>query len=311
MTALPKEFQLNNGTKIPAVGMGCWMGGPGGGQRVYDMCEKALKNQYRHFDTASAYANEVEVGQAIRASGIPRNEIYITTKLGNGDHHRVREAFEESLKRLDCEYVDLYMLHWPQGTVDGKTLSPDEHPTFVETYKEMEKLFETGKVKSLGVSNLSIKTLAQLLSECSVVPVTNQVEIHPCLPWHELKEFCQSKGIILTAYSPLGRGPTFFEHPKILDIAKRSKISPAQVLLSWGVQRGTIVVPKSEDDGRMKDNINLVTLPESDVESLDNLHAEPGMHRSLLKYHNSEGTVFRWPYEALGWNMIAGGIVPQ
>ncbi|KAF7375875.1 aldo/keto reductase [Mycena sanguinolenta] len=215
------SFTLNDGTKIPSIGMGCWMGVSGGGERVYDMCLAALQCGYRHFDTASGYANEEYVGRAIRDSGIPREEIYLTTKLGNVDHHRVKEAFEESLQKLDVAYVDLYLLHWPQGFINGKVLSPEEHPTFIETWKEMEKLLETGKVKSIGVSNFSIKTLEQLLPHCSIIPATNQVELHPCLPQTKLKAFCEDRGILLTAYSPLGRSTTFMEDTTIKDIAER------------------------------------------------------------------------------------------
>jgi len=296
------------------------MGVVGGGQRVYDMCEKALKVGYRHFDTAAGYGNEKQVGEAIRASGIPREEIFITTKLANSDHHRVREGFEKSLKELDCEYIDLYLMHWPMASISegqpgnasfSRVLKPEESPTIVETYKEMEKLLETGKVKAVGVSNFSIKTLSHLLQHCKVVPATNQVEMHPCWPQEDLKAFCEEKGILLTAYSPLGRSATFFEHPVVNSIAAKHNITTAQVILSWGVQRNTIVIPKSENEDRLKANISLISLPLEDVKALDEVHKEPGMHKSLLTFHSPEGTVFGWTYEDLGWNMTTGGIVPQ
>ncbi|KAF4598125.1 hypothetical protein EYR38_006521 [Pleurotus pulmonarius] len=329
------SFQLNDGTKIPAVGMGCWLGQVGGGQRVFDMCTKALKNGYRHFDTASGYGksndaskvgtynidpvplgNEKEVGQAINASRIPREEIYVTTKLPNDAHHRVRESFEESLQNLQCGYVDLYLMHWPFAVVTDssgrtRTLRPDEHPTFIETWKEMEKLLDTGKVKTIGVSNFSVKTLTELLPHCTVTPATNQVELHPCLPQAELKVFCEEKGILLTAYTPLGRSKVLLEHETVGDIAKSLNVTPAQVLLSWSVQRGIIVVPKSEDDQRMQDNIKLVNLSDEAIERINKIHGEPGMHRSLLKYHSPEGGAFGWSYEDFGWNMVTGGIIPS
>ncbi|TFK44433.1 aado/keto reductase [Crucibulum laeve] len=306
------ELVLNTGAKIPAIGMGCWMGSYGGGERVFEMCEKALKTGYRHFDTAAGYGNEKMVGKAIRASGVSRSEIFLTTKLANADHHRVREAFEDSLRELDCEYIDLYLLHWPQGVnpeATERTLAPDEHPTFVETYLEMEKLLDTGKVKAIGVSNFSIKTLKELLSSCSIVPATNQVELHPCLPQEDLMSFCNKKGIILTAYSPLGRSKTFFDHTTVKQIAEKLNASAAQVVLSWGVQRGTVVIPKSEDQDRMKANLTLVKLSKEDVEALDTIHVQPGMHRSLLTFHNAAGTVFGWTYEQLGWDMVPRGVV--
>ena len=137
-------------------------------------------------------------------SGIPREEIFLTTKLPNQDHQRVAQSLEESLNKLGLNYVDLYLMHWPLATRDGETIPFGQSPTFVETWKEMEKLLATGKVRSIGVSNFSIKNLDILLAEASVVPATNQVELHPCLPSFELKEYCDKKGIVLTAYSPLG-----------------------------------------------------------------------------------------------------------
>ncbi|KAF8178540.1 Aldo/keto reductase [Mycena galopus ATCC 62051] len=304
-------FTLNDGTKIPSIGMGCWMGGFGGGERVYNMCSAALKCGYRHFDTAAGYANEEQVGRAIRESGIPREEIYLTTKLGNNDHHRVYEAFQESLQKLNVGYVDLYLLHWPQASIKGKVLGPEEHPTFIETYKEMEKLLETGQVKTIGVSNFSIKTLQELWPHCSVKPATNQVEMHPCLPQTELKAYCESKGILLTAYSPLGRSTTFMENKTIQEVGKKYDVSPAQVVLSWAVKRGTIAIPKSEDKGRMLTNITLVSLSDSDMAIIDGLHTTKDMHKSLLEFDNKgDGTVFGWTYEQLGWKMVVGGHVP-
>ncbi|KAJ6602163.1 Aldo/keto reductase [Mycena sp. CBHHK59/15] len=317
------SFKLNDGTTIPSVGLGCYMGsGAFTGQQVYAMCQKAIKAGYRHFDTATGYGNEKQVGEAIRDSGVPRDEFYVTTKLANGDHHRVLEAFEESLERLKLGYLNLYLLHWPQtsiGEVDfsqvngpNRTLTPDEHPTFVDTWKEIEKLLQTGKVKSIGVSNFSIKTLEELLPHCSVIPVTNQVELHPCLPQEELKTYCEAKGILLTAYSPLGRSKIFFaEQPRISALAEKYHVTAAQIILSWGVQRGTAVVPKSENEARILANITLVQVSEEDMRLIDELHLQPGMHKSMLEFHSDDGSVYGWKYSWLGWNMIKGGIVPQ
>ncbi|KZT04789.1 Aldo/keto reductase [Laetiporus sulphureus 93-53] len=297
--------------------MGCWMGSPGGGERVEVMCKSALKYGYRHLDTAYGYGNEEHVGKAIRESGVPREEIFLTTKLPNKHHHRVRESFEESLKALDCGYIDLYLMHWPQtDTETGEHVPYGEEPTFIETWKEIEKLLATGKVKSIGVSNFSIKTLNDLLPHCSVVPVTNQVEIHPCLPSFELQKFCEDKGILLTAYSPLGRPipgqdkPVLFNDPGVVGIAERLGALPAQVLISWCVQREIIVIPKSESVERMKANITLVELTEEDMAVLGEIYKRPGMQKSLLAYHNytDDGLVFGWTYEQLGWNMKKGGI---
>ncbi|KAJ7690716.1 aldo/keto reductase [Mycena rosella] len=317
------SFKLNDGTTIPSVGMGCYMGSRAfTGQQVYDMCQKAIQFGYRHFDTATGYGNEQQVGDAIRDSGIPREQFYITTKLANGDHHRVREAFDESFKRLNVSYIDLYLLHWPQasaGDVDfseinapNMALTPNEHPTFVETWKEIEKLVEPAKVRSIGVSNFSIKTLEELLSQCSVVPAVNQVELHPCLPQADLKLYCDSKGILLTAYSPLGRSKTFFaEQPVISGLAKKYQCTWSQIIISWAVQQGIPTIPKSENEGRMLANITLVELSKEDMQEIGVLHLDPGMHKSLVDFHADDGSVYGWKYSWLGWNMTKGGVVPQ
>ncbi|KAJ8076888.1 hypothetical protein PM082_001311 [Marasmius tenuissimus] len=308
------QFTLNDGTRIPAIGLGCWMGTPGGGERVYDMVTKAIKIGYRHFDTAAGYANEEQVGKAIRDSGIPRSEFYITTKLANTDHHRVAEAFAESLHKLNNGYLDLYLMHWPQATVEGRVLAPEESPTIVETWKEMEKLLVSGKVRSIGVSNFSPRTLQVLLPHCTIIPATNQVELHPFLPSVALKTFCEEKGILLTAYSPLGRpsGDNIgvINDPTVVKIAERLGVDPAQILLSWAVHKDIIVVPKTENEARLRTNVTLVSLGSDDLETIDAIHTEPGKHRSLLGYHNTlPGTVFGWTYEQMGWDMTKGGIV--
>jgi len=199
----------------------------------------------------------------------------------------------------------------------GEHIPYGQSPTLVETWKQMEALLETGKVKSIGVSNFSIKTLNEILPDCTVVPATNQVELHPCLPSFELQTFCEDKGILLTAYSPLGRPqpgqakPIFFTDPDVLGIAQKHGASPAQVVISWCVKRGIIVIPKSENVERMKANITLLDLSEDDIGALSAIHKRPGMHKSLLSYHNytDDGLIFGWTYEQLGWNMKKGGII--
>ncbi|KAJ7502905.1 Aldo/keto reductase [Mycena galericulata] len=326
---IPNSFPLNtfdsDGTqrKIPSVGLGCFMNSKTfTDKQVYDMCQKAIKAGYRHFDTVR---NETQVGKAIRdaiSSGIPREDFFITTKLANSDHDRVLDAFNESLARLDLQYIDLYLLHWPQASkravdfsqinASNMTVPPGESPTFVETWKAMENLGK--KVRSIGVSNFSVKTLEELLSNCKIVPAVNQVELHPCLPQDDLMEYCKAKGMLLTAYSPLGRSKTFFaEQPVISRLAEKYKTTPPQIVLSWAVQRGTVIVPKSENEARLLANITyqLTELAQEDMERIAALHLEPGMHKSLLEFHSDDGGVFGWKYEWLGWNMIKGGTVPQ
>ncbi|KAF5384530.1 hypothetical protein D9757_006466 [Collybiopsis confluens] len=312
MAANIPQFTLNNGTKMPAVGLGCWMGMVGGEERVYEMCLNALKAGYRHLDTAAGYGNEKQVGRAIRDSGVPRNEIFLTTKLANPDHGRVKEGFEKSLRDLDCDYVDLYLMHWPQaGKSDdnwlGDVFRPGESPTFVETWKDMEKLLEGDKLKSIGVSNFSIKNLEILLPHCTIVPATNQVELHPYLPQDELKDYCESKGFILTAYAPLGQPspnkPGLINNETVKALASKLNVDVAQVLLSWGVQRNIAVIPQTENAQRMATNITLVQLSPEDTKVLDDLHLQPKMHRSLC--HSTRvsetGSVFGWTCEEMGW----------
>ncbi|KAF5384529.1 hypothetical protein D9757_006467 [Collybiopsis confluens] len=286
----------------------CWMGMVGGGERVYEMRDIAISIQLRGYHTstespsqAAGYGNENQVGRAIKDSGILRNEIYLTTKLG------VQVAFEKSLMELDTDYVDLYLMHWPQAYKpdgEGGAFRPDESPTFVETWKDMEKLLESGKVKSIGVSNFSIKNLEILLPHCTIIPATNQVELHPYLPQNELKDYCESKGIILTAYSPLGQpspdDPALIINETVKALASKLNVDVAQVLLSWGVQRNAVVIPKTENTQRMATNITLIQLSLENIKVLDDLHLQPKMHRSLC-HKSKQGEIFGWTYDEMGW----------
>lgn len=180
----------------------------------------------------------------------------------NTDHHRVAEAFNRSLKALDIEYIDLYLMHWPQGVMDGKHLQPEDHPTYHETWAAMVELLHTGKVRALGVSNFGVPLLESLLKTTKVVPAVNQVELHPCFPRVALRKYCEKNGIVLTAYSPIGQPAPGSVSPLLTDedvvsLAKKHGATEAQVALSWGVQNGIVVVPKSENVERMKKNITV------------------------------------------------------
>lgn len=186
----------------------------------------------------------------------------LTVLRNNTDHHSVAEAAARSLKALDLEYIDLYLMHWPQAVVDGKTLPPDAHPTIHDTWAEMVKLLGTGKVRALGVSNFGVPLLEALLATTKVVPAVNQVELHPVFPRRALRQYCEDKGIVLTAYSPIGQPAPGTPSPLLTDedlvrVAEKHGATEAQVALSWGVQNGIVVVPKSENVERMKKNITV------------------------------------------------------
>ncbi|KAJ7598602.1 Aldo/keto reductase [Mycena floridula] len=296
--------KLNNGLSMPVVGIGCWMGASG-----IDavMVKKALEMGYRHIDTVG---NEESVGMAIRESGVPREEIFITTKLNLQDHGRVSDALDDSLKKLGLDYIDLYLMHWPQAIKNDKVIPPSESPTILETWRDMEKLVDSGRAKSIGVSNFSEKTLGPLLEQARILPVTNQVEMHPLLPQHELLAYHKARNIVITAYAPVAKN-LFSDDPDLLRVAAAHGISGPQVMLSWGIQRGTVVIPKTSREERVKENISLVTLTDEEMSIIDKLHEKPGMHRSACGFHAADGTVFGWTYEQLGWNMTTGGFVPQ
>jgi len=271
--ATSKTYKLNTGAEIPAIGLGTWQSGP---NEVEKAVEIALKKGYRHIDTALAYGNEAEVGRGIKNSGVPREEIWLTTKLDNPWHSRVTEGIDSSLKSLGTDYVDLYLMHWPSST-DPKDLKkhlPDWN--FIDTWREMQKLPATGKVKNIGVSNFGIKNLEKLLNDpsCKIVPAVNQVELHPNNPSPKLVAYNTSKGIHSTGYSCLGStNSPLYKDPTLLDLAKEKGKTPQQVLLAWGIQKGWSVIPKSVNAERIEKNFELDgwNLTDEEVKKLDGL----------------------------------------
>lgn len=250
-------FTLNTGAKIPAIGLGTWQSKP---NEVREAVKVALQRGYRHIDTALAYGNEEEVGQGIRDSGVPREEIWITTKLDNPWHHRVEDGITSSLRSLGVDYIDLYLIHWPSSTDpnDPKKHLPDWN--FVKTWQEMQKLPVSGRVKNIGVSNFGIRNLEILLNDpsCKIVPAVNQIELHPNCPSPKLLGYCKAKGIHCTAYSCLGSTDSpLYKDEALLKIAKAKGKTPQQVLLMWGLQRGTSVIPKSVTASRIEKNLEL------------------------------------------------------
>lgn len=244
MTQVPM-IELNNGVSIPQVGFGVFQIPDA---RTQEAVEAALEAGYRHIDTAAAYYNEAGVGAAVRASGLPREEVFVTTKLRNGDqgHDSALRAFEDSRRALGLDYVDLYLIHWPVPSQDR----------YVETWRAFEKLLADGVVRAIGVSNFLPEHLDRLLAETDVVPAVNQIELHPTFQQRPTQEASRKAGIAVEAYSPLGQGADL-DDPVVTAIADRLGVTPAQVVLRWHVQQGTIVIPKSVNPQRMRENIDL------------------------------------------------------
>jgi diketogulonate reductase-like aldo/keto reductase len=237
-------LELGTGAKIPQVGLGVWQAGSGRATR--NAVTEALRAGYRHVDTARIYGNEADVGAAIRESGVPREEVFVTTKLWNDDqgYDRALRAFDQSLERLGLEYVDLYLLHWP---VPGRRR---------DSWRALEKLFAEKRARAIGVSNFLVPHLEDLMKVAKVAPAANQIELTPFLQRRETLALCKQLGIVVEAYSPLTRGKRL-NHPVIRAIAGEVKRSPAQVLLRWGIQRGAVVLPKSVTPARIVENAAL------------------------------------------------------
>ncbi|KPK56776.1 MAG: aldo/keto reductase [Gammaproteobacteria bacterium] len=268
-------FDLPDGNRMPALGLGTWKSEPG---VVGGVVREAIRTGYRHFDCAPIYGNEAEIGEAVQASitagEVSREELWITSKLWNFNHLRadVVPGLKNTLSDLRLDYLDLFLVHWPvahkPGVVFPETpdgfLSLEEAP-LAETWAGMEEACNAGLCRHIGVSNFSVRKISGLLETASIRPAANQVECHPYFPQRELLRYCQAHDIILTAYSPLGSGdrparikredePVLLEDPVILEIAERHKLTPGQVLIAWALHRGTSVIPKSSNPGRLKEN---------------------------------------------------------
>lgn len=278
----PTSFKLNTGASIPAVGLGTWQAKPG---EVRQAVAHALKSGYTHIDCALCYQNEDEVGQGIADAGVKREDIFLTSKLWSTYHDRVEECLDISLKSLGTDYLDLYLVHWPIRTVENGTAKlfptkPDGSRNIdwdwdqAKTWAQMEALLSTGKVKAIGVSNCSPQIIDHLAKSWKVVPAVNQVELHPYCPQHDLKKYCENKGILLQAYSPLGStGSPLSKDEEVVRIAKKHDVEPATVLISYQVNRGVIVLPKSVTPSRIESNLKVIKLDSEDVKALDGLAA--------------------------------------
>lgn len=256
---------LNNGVEMPQLGFGVW-------QVPDDEAEQAvataLESGYRSIDTAAIYGNEEGTGKAIATSGIPREELFVTTKLWNSDqgYDSTLRAFDTSLEKLGLDYLDLYLIHWPLPT-RGK---------YIETYKAFEKLYTDGRIKAIGVSNFYPEYLEQLIEATSVIPAVNQIELHPHLQQHAVREYHAQQGIATEAWSPLGSGKGLLEVPAIVAIAQKHNRTPAQIVLRWHIQLGNVVIPKSVTPSRIKENIDVFdfSLDTEDIAAISALNED-------------------------------------
>ncbi|MFC4778878.1 aldo/keto reductase [Paenibacillus sp. GCM10023252] len=237
--AITEHTVLNNGVKMPWLGLGVWQVGD---EEAAEAVAAAIGAGYRSIDTAAVYGNEAGVGEGIRKSGIARDELFITTKIWNADqgYDSALAAFEESRRKLGVEVVDLLLIHWP---VKGK---------YKETWRALEKLYRDGAVRAIGVSNFQVHHLQDLMADSEVVPVINQVEYHPLLTQKELQSFCRDKGIQLEAWSPLMQGN--LDNETLAEIGRKYGKSPAQIILRWDIQNEVVTIPKTVNPTRMVEN---------------------------------------------------------
>ncbi|XP_071866188.1 aldo-keto reductase 1B-like [Bombus fervidus] len=283
-------LKFNNGNEVPSFGIGTWKSKPG---EVIVAIKDAIDIGYRHIDCAYVYGNEKDVGIAIRDkanTGLKRKDIFITSKLWNTFHRPdlVEPAIKKTLSNLNLAYLDLYLIHWPMAYKEGDTLfprNPDNTPIlsdvdYIDTWKAMEDLVAKGYVKNIGVSNFNSEQLDRLLKNCTIKPVTNQIECHPYLNQRKLSDFCKERDILVTAYSPLGSpdrpwakpdDPKLLEDEKIIELGKKYNKTPAQILIRYQLDRGHIVIPKSVTKTRINLNSKVFDfkLSEEDIAYID------------------------------------------
>ncbi|MEU6522881.1 aldo/keto reductase [Streptomyces sp. NPDC046924] len=245
MSKVP-PITLNNGVEMPQLGFGVWQVPDAEAETAV---AAALEAGYRSIDTAAAYGNEEGTGRAIAASGLPREDLFVTTKLWNTDHgyDSTLRAFDASLSKLGLDHVDLYLIHWPTPA----------RGRYVDTYRAFEKLYAEGRVRAIGVSNFQREHLEHLIAETSVVPAVDQIELHPHLQQRAAREYHAQQGIATEAWSPLGQGKGLLEVPAIVAIAQKHGRTPAQVVLRWHIQLGNVVIPKSVTPSRIRENIDV------------------------------------------------------
>jgi 2,5-diketo-D-gluconate reductase A len=266
MTGGP-SIGLSNDVAMPQLGFGVFLVPA---DEVVEPVRVALETGYRLIDTAKLYGNEAGVGRAVADSGLPRDEVFVTTKVWNADHgfDATLAAFDRSLVLLGLDVIDLYLIHWPAPMLDR----------YVETWRALERLYAEGRARAIGVSNFTIDQLERLRAECDVTPMVNQVELHPGFVQEELRAYHQERGIVTEAWNPLGRGHGLLDDPVVTDLATTHGRTPAQVVLRWHVQLGSVVIPKSVQPQRIRENFDVFGFALTDDE-MASLSALPGPGR--------------------------------
>lgn len=269
-----KTYRMNNGLLIPAIGFGTF---DADGEELYQAVLSALQAGYRHIDTATYYGNEESIGRAIKDSGVPREELFVTTKLWNDAHgyEEAKVALQASLDRLQLDYLDLYLIHWPNPV----HLRDCWQSANADTWRAMEEMVEAGLIRTIGVSNFMIHHMEELLKTAKTIPAVNQIRLAPGVYQAEIVDYCREKGIVLEAWSPLGRGE-LFSHPTMLALAEKYGKSVAQIALSWSWSQDFLPLPKSITPSRIRENLEFqdIRLSEEDIASITAIEGVTGAY---------------------------------